>query len=97
MKTALFLACAISSFAALPPLAQSQREIQALLTDPHLQEGLGSAESIQEVIRTETGYVVMTQNYSMRVDVIYGETTRPGPVPFQLQFHPPQKSNGLRP
>lgn len=81
---------ASSLFGALPPLAQSSKEIQAILADPRLQEQLGSAEVIHEIIRTNGGYVVMTQSYSMRVDVHYSnEPRRIGPVSFHLEFYPP--------
>jgi hypothetical protein len=89
-KTCLSLFLASSSlFAALPPLAQSSREIQAVLSDSQLQTLLGSAEGVQEIIRTEGGYVVMTQNYLLRVDVEYLSASRPGPVPFRLHFQEP--------
>ncbi len=82
---------ATSLFAALPPLAQSTRELQALLADSHLQDWLGSGELIQDIIRTENGYLVMTRNYAMRVDIQYTPTEqkRVGPAQFQLQFNKP--------
>jgi hypothetical protein len=79
-----------SAFAALPPLAQSTREMQALLSDPHMQGWLGSAEPIQSIIRMQNGYLIMTQNYAMRVDINYGGEDRLiGPVPFTLEFSQP--------
>ncbi|MBS0624907.1 MAG: hypothetical protein JSS32_02515 [Verrucomicrobia bacterium] len=78
-----------AAFAALPPLAQSSREIQAILVDPRLQEMLGSAELIQSITRTEEGYVVITSNYQLRVDVEYKSSQRIGPVSFDLQFYEP--------
>ncbi len=83
--------CATSLFAVLPPLAQSTRELQALLTDAHLHEHLGSGELIQNIIRTESGYLVMTRNYLMRVDIQYhpNEQKRVGPAVFELQFNKP--------
>ncbi|HSX25672.1 MAG TPA: hypothetical protein VLE89_01525 [Chlamydiales bacterium] len=89
MKIIAFVCLAGSAFAALPPLSQGVRELQAVLADPHLQDELGSSERIQEIFRTENGYVVVTQNYQMRVDVQYQEMRRPGPIPFDLQFYPP--------
>ena len=78
-----------SLFAALPPLAQSSREIQALVADSRIHTLLGSAEAIEEIIRTASGYVVMTKKNLLRVDVEYQSASRPGPVPFKLHFHEP--------
>lgn len=90
MKTCLFLLVfSMTGFAALPPMAQSAREMQALLSDPRLQEYLGSAEAIQEIVRTGEGYVVLTENYVMKVNVVYSQSKRPGPVPFELDFQKP--------
>ena len=49
MKNFCFIFLASTGFAVLPPLAQSTREIQALLADPHFYESLGSAELIQDI------------------------------------------------
>lgn len=91
MRKIILLLLASTSFAALPPLAQSTRELQALLSDSQLYSNLGSAEIIQDIIRTDHGYLVLTQNYAMRVDVKYGseEQKKMGPVPFQMEYHLP--------
>jgi hypothetical protein len=91
MKKLLFIFFASVSFAALPPLAQSTREMQAVLSDSRFYDTLGSAEVIKELIRTEKGYLVLTQNYAMRVDVKYGggDQRRIGPVHFELEFQQP--------
>ena len=86
----IFLFPVVTPFAALPPLAQTSREIQAILSDSHCQEYLGSAELIQNVVRTKEGYLVMTLNYLMRVDIEYKLAhTRVGPAHFELLFYPP--------
>lgn len=91
MKKIFFVLLASTTFAALPPLAQSTRELQALLSDGKFYESLGSAEPIKDIIRTDKGYLVLTQNYAMRVDVKYGGGDRKiiGPVHFELEFNPP--------
>lgn len=78
-----------SLFPALPPLAQSAREIQALLADTQLQTSLGSGEGIEQIMRTPTGYAVITRHYTLRVDVEYLPAARPGPAPFQFHFNDP--------
>lgn len=78
-------------WAALPPFAQSSREIQAVLADERTFEALGSAETIQQIIRKKGGYLVITQRYMMRVDVEYvpHRAALAGPVSFELRFYPP--------
>lgn len=91
-----FISLSSVTFAALPPLAQSSREIQAVLADGRFYESLGSAEVVKEIIRTQNGFLVMTQNYAMKVDVKYtprGETTFAGPAQFTLEFHAPVSFN----
>lgn len=91
MKKLIFIFLASTTFAALPPLAQSTREMQALLADARFYDALGSAEQIKDIIRTEKGYLVLTQHYAMRVDIKYGGGDKKiiGPVHFELEFHDP--------
>jgi len=87
-----FIACFVATGAlqaVLPPLAQSAREIKALVSDPKLYEILGSPEVIQGIIRTETGYDVQTQHYRLRVDVRYLPSAMPGPAQFEFEFYQP--------
>lgn len=88
----IFLFFFISSsalFAALPPLAQSSQELQALLADSELHTQLKNKEIIEAVIRVENGYVVMTQDTLLRVEVEYLPQARPGPKAFRFHFYPP--------
>jgi hypothetical protein len=92
MKKLFFIFFASTTlFAALPPLAQSTREMQALLADSRFYDSLGSAEQIKDIIRTDKGYLVLTQNYAMRVDIKYGGGDKKiiGPIHFELEFHDP--------
>ena len=92
MKKLIFIFLASTTFGLLPPLAQSTRELQALLADSRFYESLGSAELVKDIIRTDKGYLVLTQNYAMRVDLKYegrGDQKFVGPAQFQLEFHPP--------
>lgn len=96
MKKALFILFATTAFAILPPLAQSIRETESLLSDPRFYSSLGSAEMIKEIVRVENGFLVITQNYAMRVDVKYKgrEGQRVGPIAFELEFHQPDRLAG---
>ena len=75
--------------AALPPLAQHSRELQKILSDPILFEYLGSAGQLHSILKTENGYLFMTQDSALRVDVEYLHSGVWGPVPFQLHFFDP--------
>ena len=90
-KLLLILFVTTTAFGALPPLAQGIREMQALFSDHRFYEGLGSAEILKDVIRTESGYLVLTQNYAMKVDVNYERRSdgMVGPVQFDLEFNTP--------
>ncbi len=87
----ILLSFASTTFAVLPPLAQSTREFKALLADPRFQDALGNGEMIQDILRTKEGFLVMTQNYALRVDVQYvpRETKIAGPAQFTLHFYDP--------
>ena len=91
MKKLMFIFFASATFAALPPLAQGIRELQTLLADQRLYESLGSGEAIKEIIRTESGYLVVTRNYELQVDLKYGGGDRRliGPIHFELEFKEP--------
>lgn len=91
MKKWIFILLASTSFAALPPLAQSVREFEALLSDAKFYDSLGSAEKIRDILRTESGFLVFSEHYVMRVDVKYGgrEQRIIGPAHFELEFQQP--------
>lgn len=76
-----------SLFGALPPLAQSFREIQAIVSDSRTLEFLGSAALLHKIVKTKEGYLIVTQDRILRVDVNYLPATKMGPVPFELYFY----------
>lgn len=89
MKYVFFLMLTLTGFAALPPYAQSAREIQKILSDSKTHAALGSAEAIQEIRKTDRGYLIITKNYELQVDIRYGGGPKlAGPVHFELEFHP---------
>jgi hypothetical protein len=79
-----------SAFALLPPLAQSIREIEAIVSDPKFYSCLGSPEIIESIERTESGYLILTQNYSMEVLIHFAATKKIGPAQFSLEFQDPK-------
>jgi hypothetical protein len=77
------------AFALLSPLNESLVELQALLKDPAMTAKLKTSETIQEIVKVEQGYLVITDNYQMQVDLTYQPMNRPGPQKFTLKFQDP--------
>jgi hypothetical protein len=74
--------------AALPPLYQSIREIDAVLSHEYLRSSEFTAEPILDVKKIENGYLVETAHYYLMADVIYKETSHIGPMQFEVHFQP---------
>jgi len=95
MKKILIAACMLLSFSPaygiLSPLNQSITEIEAILKSPDLNQTLPQSDSIQTINRVEKGYVVITNEYQMLVEMHYGEHNHIGPQTFNLIFHHPEK------
>ncbi len=86
-KIALILLSITTLQAALPPLAQSNREIKQIVSDPRLYEKLGGAEVISEIIKIDGGYEVRTLHKVVFVKVNYLPIQQPGPARFELEFY----------
>ena len=90
---AFLLLCSTQAYAALPPLAQSSREIQAILESPQTYNLLGGADPIEQIDRTNTGYLIATKNKQLQVDVHYLRNGKIGPAQFELEFLPVLSTN----
>ena len=86
----IMMLCQFTAEAALPPLAQTRRELLAILSDDQFSKSLSMGSAIQEIRRIEHGYLFMTQSEMMFVEVIPVQGNRIGPVEFELKFHPPE-------
>ena len=88
MKNIVLIALlAFSPLAAiLPPLAESLRELKAILQDGRLYSLAGSAEMIDSITRTESGFLVTTTHKEIEVTVNYLPNLNIGPKPFELDF-----------
>lgn len=76
-----------SPLGALPPLANSLRELSAILNDRRLSDALGSGAFIESIQRTESGYLITTAKETLEIEVIYFQTDgRIGPGQFELVF-----------
>ncbi len=78
--------------AALPPLAESMREMKAILEDPKLTDLLSMAEQIQAIEKNESGYLIRTQRHVLEVEVVSLPVSHPGPIRFELKFGEPRLS-----
>lgn len=75
---------------ALPPAVQSSREIIAILSDERLYQLLGYGEQIDSIVKTEDGYKVRTEKFTLQVHVHYVPNAECcGPRKFVLEFDEP--------
>lgn len=90
MKKLLIALCLLSApcFAILSPLNQRLKEIDTLVTSPEMSKNLTQYDVIQDITREGNTFVVKTQEHQMKVDIVYHPQQRPGPLPFELVFHP---------
>lgn len=75
--------------AALPPLYQAKKEMEAILTSPELGQHFHSGEVLQGITKVANGYLVVTNQSAMFVEVRYAQDKRVGPARFHLIFHDP--------
>ena len=74
------------AFCALPPLPQSIREIDAILSHDFLKTEDMTPEMIWQIQKTEYGYVLETTHFIIPVEVCYQPQNMPGPVPFNVTY-----------
>lgn len=87
--TLLFLGMTSSPlFAILSPINQSIKEIDAIVRSNEITQNFNQADTIQEIRKTDGGYVVTSEDKRMVVDVVYTPSQTPGPQQFKLVFHP---------
>lgn len=85
-----FIVICSSSFALLPPFYQSSKEIKHLLSDPRLAEKLGSGQMILQIIRTNTGYLIVTPQKRLDVEIHYFYPKyKTGPAEYEFNFQEP--------
>lgn len=86
MTVAAFVLVSCNLFAALPPLPQSIREIEAILTDDFLKSPEMTAETIWQIQKTDTGYILETTNFIIPINMIPLPPKNIGPAQFDMQF-----------
>ena len=87
----LTVCMALSSplFSALPPLYQGLKELKAIIEDKKLDQVLNSGEVIMDIRKTQDGYMIVTNQHQVNVKVVYEPASRPGPIPFHVEFQTP--------
>lgn len=84
----LSLCLAAPAFSVLSPYYQRQTELNRLLHANELYESV-RGEPILQVLKTEYGYLVLTENHTQHIKVHYLPSNFIGPTPFELEFvHP---------
>ncbi len=80
----LAFAVSVSAFAALPPYAQTAREIKAILENDEVVRQLGNGAPISSVTREDNNYAVVTSRCALTVAVVY--IVRPDAPPSPAEF-----------
>lgn len=80
-----------SLYEILPPGVQRVRELSAIFTDPRLHELFRNNEILLSVEKTQEGYLIKTENFSLPVKVSYLPNSKgfAGPAKFKLDFEEP--------
>lgn len=81
----LLLLTSQAAFAALAPLNQSILEIKQILESKEL--NFPTSERIEKIIAKDKGYLLITANHKIFVEVRHLPQNRPGPQRFELIFH----------
>lgn len=86
LLTSLFACLTAFSFAALPPMPQSLREIKAILADDFLRQDDMTSETIWQIQKIDGGYLLETNHFVIPVQIIPLKQERIGPAPFEVHF-----------
>lgn len=87
----ILLLTAQPAFGLLPPLFQSVREIEAIVSSEDLKVKIPPSQPIHALTKVEKGYILETQDYQMAIDVVYKQQATPGPMQFELIFKEPTR------
>ena len=88
-KILLLILLPFCLFAALAPLPQSLKEIEAILTYPSLSDFLPQSATINQITKVLDGYLILTNSHIVKVTVMMDKQSRIGPKKFTLKFSQP--------
>jgi hypothetical protein len=77
---------AAPSFAALPPIYQSLKELQMLVQDPRLAQQFKPGEMITCIQKDGDHFVVSSKQSEVIVGIVYEQLEQPGPARFHFDF-----------
>jgi hypothetical protein len=80
---------ASNAFCALSPFYQSTKEIESILTSPKLAKKLSPYDKIQNIVKSKDGYLIITQNNFLKVDIVPIPSKMVGPIKYKIIFHEP--------
>ncbi len=83
---------ASQTFGALPPLYQSLKELKAVLESPELSNKLTSADYIEEIRRTDEGFLIKTNKHTIQAKLVVEPQGMPGPTKFHVIFEEPKRT-----
>ena len=72
--------------ALLPPLWEGVAELKAVLSDEQLRNYLDSAEIIESITKTSSGYLIITNRSELEANVEFRPQGMPGPAKFDIKF-----------
>jgi hypothetical protein len=77
------------AFSSLPPLWQNVAEINAMINDKELANHLTSGDVIQDIKKTDDGWIIVTNHNHLPVHIVYATMSQPGPARFNVVFDTP--------
>jgi hypothetical protein len=75
-----------AGFAALPPMAQSSKELQAVLRSDFLRSEEMTAEAIVKIEKTDEGFIMETTHFIIPILIHYVPRDGAGPSLFDVEF-----------
>lgn len=81
-----FALLSTKAFSALPPLPQSIKEIEAILSSDFMKSSEMTPETIWQIQKTERGYILETNHFIIPIEIIQLPQENIGPAPFEVQF-----------
>ena len=94
LSSTIYMALTASTFffapaaeALLPPLFDSISAYKELINSAELSRKLDVSESILDIERTDSGFLIITNKSTLIVDLIRQPQNQPGPAKYKLEFH----------
>jgi hypothetical protein len=73
--------------AALPPFAEAKREVKAILESEELAEFIPYSDCLEQIIKTENGYRIITNKREVEATIHYEENSNMGTKKFSIEYN----------